>query len=259
MRPRFLALALAMLALPFAPAPLVAARAATIDAVMDAAEATLVGPAGVPALKAACTVEGCTACPAGSPAPGAALAFDHDDSRSRGAWQHLIALTALADRAAADAAARAYRVATVHDAIATDAAPMKALGLQAEDLADSAAVYWQSLQEIATNDRHAPTLTVFSLLGWPDTNPAVATAKARLGPLAARLRAALRCDPAVAGMTPEERSDLGYALHLQTALLRVLYTATFEQTRAATEAVSDAVAKAVAAKGFDLRRGPLTP
>lgn len=224
---------------------------------MDAAEATLAGPAGVPTLKAACTAEGCAACPAGSPA--AALGFDHDDSRSRGAWQHLIALTALTDRAAADTVERSYRGATFRDAIATDAAPMKALGLQADDLADSAAVYWLSLQEIAANDPQAPTLTVFALPGWPDTNPAVATAKARLDPLAARLRAALRCDPAVARLTPDERSDLGYALHLQAAVLRALYSATFEQTKAATAAASDAVEKAVATKGFDLRRGPLTP
>lgn len=254
MAPRLLVLA--VLALPLAPA-----RGATIDAVLDAVEATLAGAAGVPALKSAmaCTTEGCTACPAGSPSLAATLAFDHDDSRSRAAWRHLIALTALTDRAAADAADHAYQGATFRDVIDTDTGPMKALGLQADDLADSAAVYWLSLQEIATNDWHAPTMTVFAAATSDGAAQAVSTAKARLGPLAARLRAALRCDPAVAKLSREGRSDLGYALHLQAALLRALYSATFEHDKTATEAVSDAVEKAVAAKGFDLRQGPLAP
>lgn len=46
---------------------------------------------------------------------------------------------------------------------------------------------------------------------------------------------------------------------LVLAVLRALYTATFEQDKAATAAVSDAVAKAAAAKGLDLRRAPLAP
>jgi hypothetical protein len=102
---RPLALILAFLALPFAQG-----RAATIDAVMDAAEATLAGPAGGAALKTAmaCTATGCAACPAGSPATNTSLAFDHDADASRSAWQHLVALIDLKDRATADAVDATY-------------------------------------------------------------------------------------------------------------------------------------------------------
>jgi hypothetical protein len=255
---RPLALILAVLALPFAPA-----RAATIDAVMDAAETTLAGPGGAATLKTAlaCTVTGCAACPAGSPATNASLAFDHDADASRSAWQHLVALIGLKDRAAADAVDGTYQGAKSHDVVDTDTAPMAALGLQAGDLADSAAIYWQSLWEVANDVRQADTLEVFELPEWTSDRaaPAVKAATARLGPLAAKLRAELRCDPAVAKLTPQQRQDLGYALHLQTMLIRGLYAATFEANAEATKAVSDAMEKAVAAKGVDLRLGPLTP
>lgn len=254
---RALALILAVLALPQAPA-----QAATIDAVLDAAAATIGGPAGVPALNAAmaCRAEGCAACPAGTPATGP-LTFDHDDGQSRSAFAYLVGRIAQVDRDASGAVAGTYRGPTFHDVVATDAAPMAALGLRADDLADSAAVYWQSLWEIAAADWRAPTLTVFELPEWGSDRavPIIAAAKTRLAPLAARLRAALRCDPAMAKLTPQDRSDLGYALHLQTYVLRGLFSATFEKNAEATRAVSNAVVKAVAAKGFDLRQAPLAP